>query len=77
MTTGDCVDLEALFGRICALDKCLGRVRAAQKDGTPVLANLNNATMENTNTTQAWTFCIFSKIKNLSENLKNLTKKLN
>ena len=30
MTQDDCTDLESLFGRICALDKCLGRVRQAQ-----------------------------------------------
>ena len=23
-------DLEAIFGRICALDKCLGKIRSAQ-----------------------------------------------
>lgn len=32
MTQEDCVDLEGLFGRICALDKCLGRVRTAQDE---------------------------------------------
>ena len=29
--TNDSTDLESLFGRICALDKCLGRVRQAQQ----------------------------------------------
>ena len=29
--TNDATDLESLFGRICALDKCLGRVRQAQQ----------------------------------------------
>ena len=27
-------DLEAIFGRICALDKCLGKIRSAQVKST-------------------------------------------
>lgn len=47
MTQEDCVDLEGLFGRICALDKCLGRVRTAQDEQK---AKLESPTKEKTTT---------------------------
>lgn len=56
MTHEDCVDLEGLFGRICALDKCLGRVRTAQDEqNKEAKLEQQHQTKEETTTTTAET----------------------